>query len=196
MGFFTDEQIDRFANSTVLLDLLIQMEFVDETVRVWNGNTSLIANGETWMPMHGRGSIDGISYSSGTAAESVMLGLSGLPLQASDLLAKALEQTAQVNQQLVKIFIQLFDAEWQNFGNPIPIWWGYMQPPEIERSGMQASEGATQAISIEAVNAFFNRSRPPYGRLTDRDQQRRHNGDRFCQHMPRLFQATFTYPDY
>lgn len=196
MAFFTSGQIEHLAGSTVRLDLLIQMEFADDTVRVWNGTTSLVANGETWMPMHGRGSIDGIGYASGTAAESVTLGLSGIPGQATDLLAKALEQTPLVNQHLVKIFIQLFDAEWQNVGNPIPIWWGYMQPPEVSRSQMQGVDGAVQSISITAENAFFNRSRPPYGRLTDRDQQRRHPGDMFCQHMPRLFQATFSYPEF
>lgn len=196
MAFFTDTQLAQLSASTVRIDLLIQMEFVGETVRVWNGNTPLVANGETWIPMHGRGTIDGIGYSSGTAAESVTIGLSGLPGQASDLLANALENTPRVNQQLVKLFVQLFDDEWQNIGNPIPVWWGYAQPPEITRSQMQGVEGAVQSISITAENAFFNRSRPPFGRLTDRDQQRRHNGDRFCQHIPRLFQATFTYPDF
>ena len=194
--FLTQPQIEHLSDATVRIDLLIQMEFVGETVRVWNGNTELVANGQTWMPMHGRGSIDGIGYAAGIASESVTLGLSGLPAQATDLLANALEQTPLANQQLVKLFLQLFDNDWQNVGSPIPIWWGYMQPPEVSRDVMQGVDGATQSISITAENAFFNRSRPPFGRLTDRDQQRRHPGDQFCQHMPRLFQATFNYPEF
>ncbi len=196
MAFFTDTQLAQLSASTVRIDLLIQMEFVTDTIRVWNGNTPLVANGETWMPMHGRGTIDGIGYAPGTASESVTLGLSGIPDSATNLLAEALEQTPLADQQMVKIFVQLFDDDWQNVGNPIPIWWGYAQKPEITRSPMQGIEGSTQTLTLTAENAFFNRSRPPYGRLTDRDQQRRHPGDAFCQHMPRLFQATFTYPDY
>jgi hypothetical protein len=49
---------------------------------------------------------------------------------------------------------------------------------------------------MTAENAFFNRSRPPYGRYTDRDQQSRSAGDKFFQFTPSLLFKTFTYPDY
>lgn len=196
MDFFTPEQIEHFASSTVRIDLLAQMEFIDDTVRVWNGTTRLEANGETWMPMHGCGAIDGIGLSTGTTSEAVTMTLSGLPEDATNLLANALQRTPRVNQQVMKTLIQLFDDDWQTVGNPIPVWWGFMQPPEVSRTPMQETEGATQTIGVSAENAFFNRGRPPYGRYTDRDQQRRYPGDKFFQFTPSLLFKTVTYPDY
>ncbi|WP_252924730.1 hypothetical protein [Aliihoeflea sp. 40Bstr573] len=196
MAFFTTDQLSALSSSTVRLDILVKMEFKSGTVYVWNGNTDLETGGQTWRPMHGRGTIDGIGISSGTVSEAVTLTLSGLPEQQTDLLALALEESPDVAQQSVTIYVQLFGDDWQPIGAPIGIWWGFMQPPRVERSQMQGIEGAQQAVSVVAENAFFNRSRPPYGRYTDRDQQKRYPGDKFFQFMSSLLFKTFVYPDY
>jgi hypothetical protein len=163
---------------------------------MWNGNTDLATGGQLWKPMGGAGSIDGLSMPTGTAAEAVTFQLSGLPDQATDLLAVALEDSSEVTQRPVTVYMQLFDNDWQPVGSPIGIWWGFMQPPRVSRSPMSETEGAVQSISLTAENAFFNRSRPPYGRYTDRDQQSRSPGDKFFQFTPSLMFKTFTYPDY
>lgn len=196
MALFTPEQIDILSQTTVRMDLLVKMEFKTETAYVWNGNTELHVGGNVWLPMHGRGQIDGINISSGSEASNVSLSLSGIPDNRLDLLALALDETADADQQLVTIYIQLFDDNWQPVGNPIGIWWGFMQPPRVTRSPMGMADGAVQSVSVTAENAFFNRSRPPYGRYTDRDQQRRHPGDKFFQFTPSLLFKTFTYPDF
>lgn len=196
MAFFTPEQIQHLSASTVRIDLLAKMEFRTSTQLLWNGNTELVAGGQTWKPMHGRGQIDGLSIATGTASEAVTMTLSGVPDSRTDLLALALEETADADQQLVTFFVQLFDDDWQPVGVPISIWWGFMQPPRITRTPMGETDGAIQSVSITAENAFFNRSRPPYGRYTDRDQQRRAPGDKFFQFTPSLLFKTFTYPDF
>lgn len=196
MDFFTPEQIAHLSASTVRLDLLFEMQFKSGTGRYWNGNTDLVAGGQTWKPLHGRGSIDGLGYGGQGASESVTMTLSGIPDGATDFLAAAIEETQDAEQQLVSIFVQLFDAEWQPVGSPIGLWWGFMQPPRVTRSAMSETEGAIQTVSITAENAFFNRSRPPHGRYTDRDQQRRSPGDKFFQFSPALLFKTFTYPDF
>jgi hypothetical protein len=194
--FFTSAQIAHLSNSTVRFSLLVEMAFDTDTVRLWEGNTVLTTMGHDWQPTHGRATIDGLSVVTGTASDAVTMTLSGVPDSATDLLALALEESPEVSQRLCKIFIQLFDDEWQNVGSPILFWWGFMQPPRVTRTPMDGIDGAIQTISVTAENAFFNRSRPPNGRYTDRDQQKRSPGDKFFQFTPSLLYATFPYPDY
>lgn len=194
--FFTPEQIAALSATTVRCDILIKLEFKSGTVYYWNGNTPLYSGGQTWAPTYGAAQIDGLSVPTGTASTQVTLTLNGLPNQATDLLAKALESTPEVQQQPVTLLLQLFDDEWQPVGAPIPFWVGFMQPPRITRTQQGPDTGAIQSITVAAENAFFNRSRPPYGRYTDRDQQSRSPGDKFFQFAPSLLFKTFIYPDY
>ncbi|MDH6229605.1 hypothetical protein M2281_000177 [Mesorhizobium soli] len=201
MDFFTPEQIEMLSQTTVRLDLLVEFQFTSGITRVWNGNTELQSgieggNSKIWKPMYGSGQIDGLSLPTGATAESVNFTVSGIPEDKIGLLAKALEESPQVAQRLVTVYLQLFDADWQPFGVPIGIWWGFMQPPRVARSQMQDTEGAVQSVSLTAENAFFNRARPPYGRYTDRDQQKRAPGDKFLQFVPSLLFKTFEYPRY
>lgn len=196
MAFFSADQVDQLSGSVVRVAMLVEFQFASGTKRVWEGNTELVSGGRTWIPLRGMGSIDGLSVPTGTAAEAVTFRVSGIPNDASGLLAEALLGTADAAQQLVTIYLQLFDDEWQPHGAPIGIWWGFMQPPKVNRTEMQGVEGAVQSVEMQAENAFFNRSRPPYGRYTDRDQQRRSPGDKFCQFTPSLLFKKFLYPVY
>jgi len=196
MDFFTPEQIALLSATTVRVDFLTKLEFRSDTVFYWNGNTDLVSGGSTWKPAYGAMLIDGLAVPTGTASAAITIQLNGLPEQATDLLGKALDATPDVQQQPVTIYLQLFDSNWQPVGAPIGIWWGFMQPPRVSRSAMDDTTGAIQSISLAAENAFFNRSRPPYGRYTDRDQQSRASGDRFFQFTPSLLFKTFNYPDY
>lgn len=196
MAFFDPEQVAEFAKRQVRLDLLVEFRFASETMRVWNGNTELVTGGNNYLPMYGHGSIDGLGMASGTASESVSFQVSGLPSQALDFLGMALNSNEEVDQRIVVVSMQLFDEEWQPLGIPAPIFWGFMQPPRVSRTEMTGTDGATQSITLTAENAFFNRSRPAYGRYTDRDQQKRSPGDKFFQFTGSLAFKRFTYPDY
>lgn len=197
MSLFTPEQVAHLAGRAVRADLLTRFDFRSETVRVWNGNTPLVTGGYTWLPLRGAGAIDGIGLAmAGQQSEAVTFTASGLPGQETDILALALAEAPEAEQQLVTISMQLFDEDWQPEGSPIAIWWGFMQAPRVTRTAATETEGATQTVTLTAENAFFNRARPPYGRYTDRDQQARSPGDRFFQFTGSLLFATFTYPDY
>ncbi|BCH32643.1 hypothetical protein MesoLjLc_45730 [Mesorhizobium sp. L-8-10] len=196
MAFFTPDQVAQLSAGVVRLDLLVEFQFASGTERVWNGNSELTTSGNLWKPMFRAGRIEGIGISGGTASETVTFTLNGLPGQSPDFLAKALEETPEVEQQFVIVYLQLFDEDWQPVGAPIGIWWGFMQPPKVSRTPMQDIEGGTQAITLVAENAFFNRSRPPNGRYTDRDQQTRSPGDKFFQFTPSLLFKTFVWPDF
>ncbi|TIN83096.1 hypothetical protein [Mesorhizobium sp.] len=194
--FFTADQLALLTASRVYVSLLVKFDFASGTEYAWNGNTELVAGGNTFLPMRGMAQIDGLGLSGNGASDSVTVSVDGLPDQALGFLAKALENTPAVDQQLMTIYLQLFDSDWQNVGNPIPLWWGFMQPPKVSRTEMNGTEGAVQSIAITAENAFFNRSRPPYGRYTDRDQQARSPGDKFFGFVSSILMKTVTYPDF
>lgn len=196
MTFFTDEQIEYMSQRTVRVDYLTEFQFISKTVRVWNGEYPLSSGGYTWTPMHGIGTIDGLGQSGDAQSEQVTFSISGLPGQSTDILALALSESVDANQQLVNVYIQFFDEDWQPIGNPNLMWFGFMQPPRVSQNDTDIETGKTQEISLVAENAFFNRSRPPYGRYTDRDQQKRYDGDRFFQFTAELKTKTVVYPDY
>lgn len=196
MAFFTADQLASLTASTVRIAFLVEFQFETETVYMWNGHTEFASGGKTWKPMKGAGAIDGLTLESQQQSSAVEFTLSGVPDGNVDILARALEETPDVRQRTVLVYLQLFDDGWQPNGSPIPIWWGFMQPPRISRTAMTETSGAIQTVSISAENAFFNRSRPPNGRYTDRDQQKRSSGDKFFQFTPSLLFKVFTYPDY
>lgn len=193
MAFFDSDQIDSLSGKTVRIDVLVRFDFVSETMYAWNGDYNLIIDGNTYHPMHGLMKIDGLGVSSSAESQAVTLSMNGVD---SDLLALCIEQTPEANQQLITLYVQLFDEDWQLVGTPVPVWWGFMQPPRIDRSAMSGIDGSQQLIKISAENAFFNRSRPPYGRYSDRDQKKRSPTDKFFQFATSLANATFNYPDY
>jgi len=196
MAFFTTEQIAAFKERAPRLDFLVKMEFATDTLYVWNGHHQLTIDGNVYLPMHGLGQIDGLGQTSSTQSQAVTLTLSGIPEQDINILSLTLQQTPEVNQQLATIYLQFFDEDWQPSATPIPVFFGFMQPPEVERTAAGADIGATQTITVTAENALFNRSRPPQGRFTDRDQQTRFPGDKALQFVHPLLFKTFTYPDY
>lgn len=194
--FFTPEQVEYLSATTVRCDMLAAFEFASGTEYAWNGNTELTVDGHTYKPMRGYGAMEGIGLAGGTLSETVTMSLDGLPGQALDILSKALAETSEVDQRMVTNSLQLFDNEWQNVGTPIPVFRGFMQPPAVTRTAMQGTESGTQGISMAAENIFFGRSRPPYGRNTDRDQQARSLGDKFFGFVASIISKVVTYPDY
>ena len=195
MPIFSPDQLALLAGKVVRVDMLAEFQFQSETMRAWNGNTPLVVGGHTWLPCFGAAVIDGLGVSGGGVSETVTFTLNGLPSQPNDFLRVALEETPDVVQQLVIVYLQLFGEDWQPVGSPTGIFWGFMQPPRVSRGPMQEDQGGEQAITLTAENAFFNRSRPPYGRYTDRDQQTRHPGDLVFQFVPTLLNKTIVYPD-
>lgn len=194
--FFTPDQIDLLAADEIRCVNLVKFEFATSTVYAWNGETELVIGGNTYLPMHGYGQIDGMGYAGGTASEVVTLVLDGLPGQQLDFLATALAETAEAVQRIVSIYILFFDSEWQPIGLPVPLFMGFMQPPKISRSAMTGESGGTQSISISAENIYFNRSKPPFGRNTHSDQNARSLGDKFFGFVSSLLYKVLTYPDY
>tara|TARA_R110002167_G_scaffold70512_1_gene199028 strand:- start:139 stop:735 length:597 start_codon:yes stop_codon:yes gene_type:complete len=196
-AFFTSEQIALLEASTVRCDLLVKFDFVGETVRVWNGDTELVtSDSATWLPMYGTGQVDGIRFSAEASSQRMNFALDGVAAADNQVLALALSETDKAEGQLVTVYLQLFGDDWQPVGAPLGLAFGYMQKPKVSRSAIDGVKGSIQRVSIAAENIFYNRSLPPAGRYTDRDQQGRSSGDLMCQFVPGLVNKNFVYPDY
>lgn len=196
MTFFTPSEIATFESGNVRCAFLVKMDFASETVGVWNGNTKLTVNGVDYIPMYGAGTIDGLSFTNSTTSDQVTIGVSGAN---ADILGLAMAESGEVQDRLVTIFLQLFDDNWQPIAAAPAIFFGYMQPPEGNQDEVVLDVGAnspTHTITIAAENIYFNRSRAPGGRYSDRDQQYRHPGDKVFDFMPGLVFKTFNYPDF
>jgi hypothetical protein len=196
MTFFTPSEIAVFESGSVRCAFLVKMDFASETIGVWNGNTKLLVDGVDYMPMYGAGTIDGLSFTNSTTSDQVTIGVSGAN---ADILGLAMAEAGEVQDRLVTIFLQLFDDNWQPIAAAPAIFFGYMQPPEGNQDEVVLDVGAsspTHTITIAAENIYFNRSRAPGGRYSDRDQQYRHPGDDVFNFMPGLVFKTFNYPDF
>jgi hypothetical protein len=194
--FFTTEEIETLSARSVRITALSTFAFTSGTTRAWNGNYPLTVGGNTYLPAKGTAQIDNLNFPSNGSSNSVTTTVSGLPDEALGLLAAALAGTQEVDQQVQTVALQLFDDDWQPSGLPIPVFAGFMQPPAVSRSPMRETEGGTQGITLEARDIFFNRSLPPHGRNTDRDQQARSPGDKFFGFVSSILVKTVLYPDY
>lgn len=196
-AFFTDEQIAYLSGRRVQTALVGKFDFKSGAVYAWNGNYKLTIGGNIYQPMYGMASIEGLSQSSDGSSSNFTVTVSGLPEQAgTDFLAAALADTDEVNQRIITLSLVLFDEDWQPVGSPLPLRYGFMQPPKVSRTPATESDGAVQTIVIEAEDIFFNRARPAYGRNNDADQQARSPGDKFFGFVASLVNKTVKYPDY
>lgn len=196
MAFFSADEIARLAAKEVRVAPLVKFEFDGDTAYAWNGYTPLITGWQTWLPMFGAGSIDGLGFTGTGASENVTVSLNGLPDDALPFLANAINTTTQVSQRLMTVYMQFFDENWQPDAPPIGIFYGFMQPPSISRAPATDTEGSIQTISIVAENAFYFRSKPKNGRYTDADQKRRSPTDKGLEFTKSLTFKNFTYPDF
>lgn len=195
MAFLTAPQAAALAQSTVRLAMLIEMQFASETKRVFNGFGILDAAGATWEGIGGLGSIDGLQQTREPTSEKVTLQLEGVT---PGMVALAAHTTADVEGRPCYISNQLFDADWQAIGAPIPLYWGTMQRLIVKRTRASAdgSSGGTRILKLEIENPFAGRARASGRRYTDADQKARHPGDQFCRFVPLQRSQTITWPDY
>lgn len=196
MTFFTPDEIERFESGNVRVSFLVKMDFASQTMGVWNGNTKLTVGGVEYLPLFGAGTIDGLSFSNSTVSEQIVVSVSGAN---NDILGLAMSDPGEVQDRLLTIYLQFFDDDWQPISAAPVIFYGYMQPPEgtqDEVSQELNAQSPTHTLSVAAENIYFNRSRAPGGRYSDRDQQKRSPGDKIFDFMPGLVFKTFIYPDF
>src|SRR5688572_27529848 len=202
MAYFTTDQAARLAATTVRVGTLVELQFTGQYTYLWNGfgqrvftNTNSLP--VTYLGCGDIGSIEGLEEIRGTQSQQVTFTLSGVPDSPAGLLAAALDSSDIIQGNLAIVSLQLFDEYWTAIGTPIPIYFGIMMPPRVERTPATETEGATRTLVLPTENLFFSRHRPPAGRYTDKEQQKRAGiDDRFCEYVPQLVSASIVWPDY
>lgn len=196
MAFFTADEIAFFnSGKPIRCAFLFEMDFKSGKKGAWNGARELTVNGVVFKPMFGAGSLEGLSFENSTVSRNTTIKVSGVR---NDVLGLALSEAEEVQQQYLKIYLQMFDEEWKPIAAPPAIGIWLMQAPEVTQDevSQDSDTSPSQTISISAENIWFNRSRSPAGRYTDRDQQILHPGDDFFKFVPSLVFKTFPYPDF
>lgn len=201
MGFFTPAAAAALARGLVRVATLVDLNFGGTPpeggpVYLWNGFGTRQFDGRSYWGAGDIGQIEGLEEIRGPVSHAVTFTLSGVPDSPADLLAKALELSDIVQGRLAIVSLQLFDGAWAAEGAPIPVYFGVMQPPRVTRERATETAGARRILTLPTENLFFGRGRPAAGRYTDREQQMRYPGDRFCEYTPQLVNATINWPDY
>lgn len=167
--------------------ILIKFDFVSETKRVWTGFGQLATlDASEWDGLGELVSIEGLGGSLSGTASAGRLGVSGV---SPDLLPTAIGEQDEFMQRPVSLFLQAFQ-DGALVGNPCPLALRIMTSMEITRNA------STRTISINHESPYIGRNNPAYGFYSDRDQQSRFPGDRFCERIPFLLFKREKWPSY
>ncbi len=194
MGYFPQAIAAKLAGRTVAASLLCFMDFRVTPRRWWMGFGDLEAGGYTWQGMGELIQIDGLEQPIGTVAPKTTFQLSGVDPTVVKLAKKASDR---VKDRRCRVYLQYFDitpddasvAPWSLLDEPFAIWSGMMD--QLTYSGQGPSQrGVTQS----AESLWTNRSRPPFGLWSDRDQNARFPGDRGLEQVPSLVKKQARWP--
>jgi hypothetical protein len=185
----------------VIASLFVFFDFLSAPVRVWEGDGPIDREGHTWLGMgqrqDGSGSplqgIDGLEQAVNGSAPQMTMTLSGVDATIVDLVNTDVS-AGEVEGREVTIFMGFYDATVAGLVPldslvTIGVW--YMQRPTFTTSGP-----ATRTITLPCETIFSQRSRAPFGMLTDRDQQKRYPGDKALEFIPKMVDRTETWPEF
>jgi hypothetical protein len=185
MTYFTSAIAAALAGEVVRAEVLAEFDFTSGTRRLWPGFGPLEAGGQTWEGIGGVGSISGIEHAVGDAAPQVTFGLSGVD---PGLLGKALDASSEACGRDVTVFLQLFNDHWRPLDAPAAIYLGTMDQVRVKASLAMCT------IQVTAETVFARRAIPPWGWLTDRDQNRLFPGDRGLEQVPAMVSKSVSWP--
>lgn len=194
MAFFTATELAALSNKgSVRYVTLAHLKFkTAPEVRLFAGSGIFDAAGHEWVGLGVLIQIDGLADQRGTASNPVTFTMSGVD---PSVLPLALQDTEEVAEQPITVYLQLLDDDEQPVGRLIPIFFGLMQPPSIDRSDLDGG-GATCTVTLSAENMLVGKSKPPQGRYTDRDQRQRYPSDRFFERVAETKNLVILWPNY
>lgn len=167
--------------------MLIKFSFRSGVVNVWTGFGSLrTPDGAVWSGLGEIVGIDGLKGPLSGAAPAGKVTVSGV---SPSLIPVALGETEEYTGRPVSFFFAVFDDR-VLVGGANPLGLRIMTTLQVDRTG------ETRSISINHESPYIGRNNPPNGWYTDRDQQTRHPGDRFCERTPFLLFKQERWPDY
>jgi hypothetical protein len=202
MPLFTQTIREQAAGRHVVCSLFVTFWFNgNKPMRVWEGDGRIDRGGSSWRGMghrqDGEGnplqSIEGLEQAINGTAPQLNLTLSGVD---STIVAAAGKDAAAdaIEGRDLTVAIGFFDATQPALvplDNLVPLGTWIMQKPSFTATGP-----VLRTISLPCETLWSQRSRAPFGMLTDRDQQRRFPGDRALEFIPRMVDRTVTWPEF
>jgi hypothetical protein len=186
MGYFDETKAAALAGSVVRASYLVYLDFATNARRLWLGHGLLSAGGYEWSGIGELASISGIESAIGGSAPQVTFGLSGVD---PNLIGAALATSDEVKGRDAAIYLQFFDEAAQTLDNPYAVWLGVMDVMRVQADGP-----TTRRIELTAETLFTRRASPPWGYLSDRDQNRLFPGDRGLEEMAAMANKTVEWP--
>lgn len=183
----------------VVSALFVSFAFASETLRCWEGDGNISRGGFEWLGLgqrtDGSGnplqSVEGLEMAANGTAPQMNLTLSGV--DATVVAAAKSSDPDEIEGRDLTVQMGFYDATVPGalveLGPLLTLGIWTMQRPSFTSSGPRL-----RTITLPCETLFAQRSRAPFGMLTDRDQQRRFPGDLGCQWPPRLVDRDVAWP--
>lgn len=185
----------------VVCALFVRFDFKSGVMPVWEGDGVIERAGLTWFGLGHRQdgfgnplqSIDGLEQAINGQAPQLALTLSGVDARVVAAARKDADAD-EIEGRTITVSLGFFDAGQAGLvplDTLIPIGLWIMQKPSFTATGP-----LLRTITLPCETLFAQRSRAPYGLLTDRDQQRRYPGDQALAFIPRMVDRSVTWPQF
>jgi hypothetical protein len=187
MGYFSQTIEAKLAGREVAAALLTYAQFRETPRRWWNGFGTVRLGGEDWLGVGEWVAIDGLEQPNGTVAPKTTLTLSGVD---ATIVQMARQASNRVKDRRITVYVNFWDlTDMIPLDQPYAIWSGKM-----DQMSYSAQGASMRSVKLTAESVWVNRKNPPYGFLTDRDQNSRHPGDRGLEQVVDLVQKTTRWP--
>ncbi len=178
MGIFDAAGAAALRGDTITAEILAFFEFKTAPQRVHAGYGPLSAGGFIWQGMGGLGSVSDIESAVGGIAPVVTFTLSGIgPEIANDVV----NAKTEVKGRDCIVYLQIYGPGLVPLGGLYTLYRGVM-----DRLVHTASDANTWTAQLTAETKFSRRGLPPFGNLTNADQQRRYPGDNGLFDIPQM----------
>jgi hypothetical protein len=187
MGFFSATIAAHLVGRKIGAALLTHAEFRENERRWWSGNGDVTLGGHDWQGTGTLIQIEGLEQPIGTAAPKTSFSVSGVD---AAMVQMARQASNRVKGRRIRVFIQFWDeTDWMPLDAPYALYAGRMDQMSYAADGPQQ-----RTIRLSAETLWTNRRIPPYGLLTDRDQNARFPGDRGLEQVVNLLSKTIRWP--
>lgn len=201
MSLFTETVRRQARGQHVVCALFVTFAFKKGALRVWEGDGPLERGGFAWRGIghrqDGQGnplqSIEGLEQAVNGTAPQLTLTLSGVDSTVVEAARKDADSD-EIEGRDLTIAIGFFDATQPGLvplDDLVSLGAWIMQKPTFTATGP-----TLRRITLPCETLFSQRSRAPFGMLTDRDQQRRFPGDRALEFIPKMADRTVTWPEF
>lgn len=190
---FSETVKAQLAGQKVQMDVLVEFDFLSSTQRLWNGFGDLVtSDSKTWSGIAGLGKVSGLQQSFDGQANPLNLTVSGLD---ANFAATIQADKAEYYYRTVTVYMQFFNEDWSVLDAPYAI--NLSRIVTMKASMVQGNDNShTHVINMTAESPFVSRRRPPFGFLTDADQQARFPGDLGCARVAGIDKKIVSFPDY